>query len=239
VHAIAQPFTQILGAPRVQRSKQLRQMLRVEDDVLKRQPSRDCAPRDRRRQFNFRRRHDDAPPFGPGPTCDADRAILPWATARHAAEERGGRVVRVSLDLRCRGQDLVRRTPAVDQFAQPEPGNRRGGTAPEAATQRNLAAHVKNQRRRPPPRRWQRLERRLDAIGTAERTISEPALQPPAAVSDHIRDSHPKIQRDRDSKRVEPWTKVGNRRRHDDLPPRANTRGYALHSPSMTSGLNA
>ena len=76
-------------------------------------------------------------------------------------------------------------------------------------------------------------------FGPSERTIGKPALQPAPPVVDDIRDPNAKIKVDRDSKRIESRTEIRDRRGDADLATGAQARSYALHSPSMTSGLNA
>ena len=79
------------------------------------------------------------------------------------------------------------------------------------------------------------MKRLFDPIRAAERSIREAALETTAPVVDDGRNAHPKIQTDGNTERVEPWAEIRDRRWNSDFV----TCSYALHSPSMTSGLNA
>jgi hypothetical protein len=82
-------------------------------------------------------------------------------------------------------------------------------------------------------------KRFFDPIRADERPVGEPALQPTPAVVDDGGDAHSEVEADRDSKRIESRSEIRDRRGDNDGVAGAETRAYALHSPSMTSGLKA
>src|SRR5262245_12805584 len=137
------------------------------------------------------------------------------------------------LNLTRLAQQLVSRSLPVDEFGEPQSRNSGRGAAPQSASERDLAAHIDDQRWKSALRRPKILECLFDPIRTAEWPARETTFQPSASIVHEGRDAHSKIQADGNAKRVEPWAEIRDRRGNGDL------RSYALHSPSMTSGLNA
>jgi hypothetical protein len=144
----------------------------------------------------------------------------------------------VAFDVRREAQQLILIAARIDQFSQLQACDRRSRAAPESTAQRNVTLHIHDQR-------WtaaaggKRPEGGVDTVRPSERTISKSALEPAAPIVDNIRDPNAKIQVDGNSKRIETRTEIRDRRGDANLSTGAQARSYALHSPSMTSGLKA
>jgi hypothetical protein len=232
--AIPERFTKTLCVARSNGPQEQREMLQIEDRIKQRQSPRQRPARDRCRQLRGGRRDDDSPFRRPGPLCHGNRPVGRDAAARQAAEERWRGIVRVSLNLRRFAQQLVFRPFPIDEFAKPQPRNRRGRAAAQSASQRNLAANIDDERRTSPPRRWCVPECLFDPVRTAERPVSKTAFQPATSVVHHGRNAHPQIQTDGNTNRVEPRAEIGNRRRDDDLLTRPPSLGLHRRSGATT-----
>ena len=213
--AVLQRLAQPIVVAVLQRVHQREHPLQVEHRVLARDRRRQRRTRLLRRQTFERRRDDEAQVVRPRPAERARLGVIRFDHRRHATEQRGRRVIRVTFERRCgREQRAVgyRRRHALEDA---QAGNRRRRAAAEARRHRNVTVNLREhcrdglRCRLPVLLSGERRERAFDHVGTANRRPAADHLEPCAAVVTHIDNARAEVELDRHAKRVETAPKVG------------------------------
>src|SRR6266536_1068595 len=114
----------------------------------------------------------------PSPARDPDPPIAADGAARQTAEDRGGRVVRITLQTAGGVENLVDRSRAVARLAEAQPGDRGGRAAAQPGARRNPTLHVDLERRRTRDAERPVTERPGDAVVPGAGPVRHACVQP-------------------------------------------------------------